>query len=54
MQRVDTAKMQSLLVEVANIISPGTASEEVELIPSELLFGSIDSASRSRLGPSPP
>ena len=31
MQRVDTAKMQSLLLEVANIISPGTAGEEIEI-----------------------
>lgn len=29
MQRVDTTKMRSLSVEVANIISPSTASEEV-------------------------
>jgi hypothetical protein len=31
MQRVNTAKMQSLLVEVANIISPRTAGEEIEI-----------------------
>jgi hypothetical protein len=31
MQRVDTAKMQKLFGELADMISPGTASEEVEI-----------------------
>ncbi len=31
MQRVDRAKMQSLLVDVANVISPSTSTEEVEI-----------------------
>jgi len=38
MQRVDTTKMQNLLVEIANIISPATASEKVKLITSKFIF----------------
>jgi hypothetical protein len=33
MQRVATTKMQTLLVDVANIVSPGTSTGEVEIEP---------------------